>query len=156
MRVWGVTRSGKGDASLVEKIVSAAELGEALPHADYLVIAAPETPETKHLIGATEIARMKRGARLVNVGRGSLLDETVLVAALESGHLSGAALDVASVEPLPEKSPLWRAPNLFITPHTSAVSDRLWQRETDLLADLLEKWFSGRGMTNVVDLARGY
>jgi len=85
-----------------------------------------------------------------------LLDETVLVAALESGHLSGAALDVASVEPLPEKSPLWRAPNLFITPHTSAVSDRLWQRETDLLVDLLEKWFSGRGMTNVVDLARGY
>jgi len=156
MRVWGVTRSGKGDTSLAEKIVSVSELGDVLPHADYVVIAAPETPETKHLIGATEIARMKRGARLVNVGRGSLLDETALLAALENGHLSGAALDVTSVEPLPEKSPLWRAPNLFITPHTSAVSDRLWQRETDLLVDLLEKWFSGREMTNVVDLARGY
>ena len=99
---------------------------------------------------------MKRGARLVNVGRGSLLDETALLAALESGHLSGAALDVTSLEPLPEKSPLWRARNLFITPHTSAVSDRLWQRETDLLIDLLGKWFGGREMTNVVDLARGY
>jgi len=99
---------------------------------------------------------MKRGARLVNVGRGSLLDETALLAALENGHLSGAALDVTGVEPLPENSPLWRAPNLFITPHTSAVSDRLWQRETDLLVDLLGKWFSGREMTNVVDLARGY
>ena len=99
---------------------------------------------------------MKRGARLVNVGRGSLLDESALVAALESGCLSGAALDVTSVEPLSENSLLWRAPNLFITPHTSAVSDRLWQRETDLLVNLLEKWFSGCEMTNVVDLARGY
>ena len=156
MRVWGVTRSGKGDTSLAEKIVPASELGDLLPHADYVVIAAPETPETKHLIGATEIARMKRGARLINVGRGWLLDETALLAALENGHLSGAALDVTGVEPLPEKSPLWRAPNLLITPHTSAVSDRLWQRETDLLVDLLEKWFSGREMTKVVNLARGY
>jgi len=156
IRVWGVTRSGKGDASLVEKIVPASELGDVLPQADYVVIAAPETPETKHLIGVTEIAGMKRGARLVNVGRGSLLDETALLAALENGHLSGAALDVTSMEPLRENSPLWRAPNLFITPHTSAVSDRLWQRETDLLVDLLEKWFSGLEMTNVVDLARGY
>jgi phosphoglycerate dehydrogenase-like enzyme len=120
------------------------------------VIAAPETAETKHLMGAAEIARMKRGARLINVGRGSLLEEAALLAALDRGQLSGVALDVTSVEPLPENSPLWRAPNLFITPHTSAVSDRLWQRETELLVELLEKWFSGREMTNVVDLARGY
>jgi len=70
--------------------------------------------------------------------------------------LSGAALDVASIEPLPAESPLWKAPNLFITPHTSAVSDRLWQRETELLADLLDRWFGGREMKNIVDLARGY
>jgi len=156
MRVWGVTRSGKGDASLAEKIVPASQLNNVLPGADYVVIAAPETSETKNLIGSAEIARMKQGARLVNVGRGSLLDETALVGALESGQLSGAALDVTGVEPLAESSPLWRTPNLFITPHTSAVSDRLWTRETELLADLLEKWFSGREMTNVVDLARGY
>jgi phosphoglycerate dehydrogenase-like enzyme len=156
MRVWGVTRSGKGDAALAEKIVPASELRDVLPHADYVVIAAPETAETKHLIGAAEIARLKRGARLINVGRGSLLEEAALLAALDRGQLSGAALDVTSVEPLPENSPLWRAPNLFITPHTSAVSDRLWRRETELLVELLEKWFSGREMTNVVDLARGY
>lgn len=156
MRVWGVTRSGEGDTSMVEKIAPALELGDVLPHADYVVIAAPETSETRHLIGAPEIARMKRGARLVNVGRGSLLDEGALLGALEDGQLSGAALDVTGVEPLPESSPLWRAPNLFITPHTSAVSDRLWQRETDLLVDLLGKWFGGCEMTNVVDLARGY
>ena len=156
MRIWGVTRSGKGDLSFVERILPASNLHEALPEADYVVIAAPETPETKHLIGAKEISRMKCGARLINVGRGSLLDEFALIAALESGRLGGAALDVTGVEPLPENSPLWRAPNLFITPHTSAVSDRLWQRETALLTELLELWFSGREMKNVVDLAHGY
>ena len=156
MRVKGITRSGKGDTSFVEKILPARQLHEALSEADYVVIAAPETAETKHLIGAAEISRMKRGAHLINVGRGSLLDEAALIAALENGHLAGAAIDVTGIEPLPENSPLWKAPNLFITPHTSAVSDRLWQRETDLLVELLELWFSGREMKNVVDLARGY
>jgi len=156
MRVWGVTRSGKGDTTHAEKIVPAAQLEETLPHADYVVIAAPETTETRHLIGAAQIARMKPGARLINVGRGSLLDEAALIRALENGALGGAALDVTSVEPLPPDSPLWKAPNLFITPHTSAVSDRLWHRETALLMDLLERWFDGREMFNQIDFARGY
>jgi phosphoglycerate dehydrogenase-like enzyme len=156
MRVWGVTRSGKSDSPHAEKIVPASQLEEVLPHADYVVIAAPETYETRHLIGAPQIARMKPGARLINVGRGSLLDEAALVRALEAGVLGGAALDVTSVEPLPPDSPLWKASNLFITPHTSAVSDRLWDRETALLMDLLERWFDGRGMFNQVDFARGY
>jgi D-2-hydroxyacid dehydrogenase (NADP+) len=156
MRVWGVTRSGQGDTTYAEKIVPVSQLDEALPHADYVVIAAPETSETRHMIGAAQIACMKPGARLINVGRGSLLDESALIRALESGALGGAALDVTSVEPLPPESPLWRAPNLFITPHTSAVSDRLWHRETALLMDLLERWFDGREMFNQVDFARGY
>ncbi len=99
---------------------------------------------------------MKPGARLINVGRGSLLDEAALVRALETGALSGAALDVTSTEPLPPDSPLWKAPNLFITPHTSGVSDRLWQKETDLLMELLARWFDGRDLFNVVDFSRGY
>lgn len=156
MRILGITRSGRGETSFVEKILPAAGLLQALPEADYVVIAVPETAETKHLIGAKEISRMKRGARLINVGRGSLLDESALIAALESGHLAGAALDVTSAEPLPVNSPLWHAPNLFITPHTSAISDRLWGRQTTILVELLELWFSGREMKNVVDLARGY
>jgi D-2-hydroxyacid dehydrogenase (NADP+) len=156
MRVWGVTRSGKGDTAHAEKILPSIQLEEALPHADYVVIAAPETVETRHLIGAAQIARMKPGARLINVGRGSLLDESALISALEKGALGGAALDVTGVEPLPPESPLWKTPNLFITPHTSAVSDRLWHRETTLLMDLLERWFDGREMFNQVDFARGY
>ena len=156
MKVWGVTRSGKGDQSHVEKIFAAAQLQQALLDADYVLICAPETTETKHLIGAAETARMKRGARLINVGRGSLLDEAVLLAALESGALGGAALDVAQAEPLPPESPLWKAPNLFITPHTSGVSDRLWDRQAAILIELLERWFEGRELFNQVDFARGY
>lgn len=156
MRVWGVTRSGKGDATHADKILPAALLKDALPHADYIVIAAPETPETKHLIGAEQIARMKRGARLINIARGSLLDESALLAALQNAHLSGAALDVASAEPLPADSPLWKAPNLFLTPHVSGVSDHLWQRETELLLGLLDDWFAAKELSNRVDVLRGY
>jgi len=156
MRVWGVTRSGEGDGAHVEKLFPAARLHEALPEADYVVISAPETAETKHLIGAPELAKMKRGARLINVGRGSLLDEEALIRGLESGALGGAAIDVAQTEPLPGDSRLWKTPNLLITPHTSALSERLWIRQAALLVDLLERWFSGQEMFNVVDLARGY
>jgi len=156
MRVWGVTRSGKGDATHAERILAAKDLHQALPEADYVLIAAPETAETKHLIGAAQIANMKRGARLINVGRGSLLDESALIHALENGSLGGAALDVAEIEPLPAESPLWRTPNLMITPHTSGVSDRLWNRQTSILMELLERWFDGRELFNRVDFARGY
>jgi phosphoglycerate dehydrogenase-like enzyme len=156
MRVWGVTRSGEGDRTHAERIFSAAKLHEALPDADCVLISAPETLETKYLMGAAQIARMKRGARMINVGRGSLLDEAALVQALESGALGGAALDVTETEPLPAESPLWKAPNLFITPHTSGVSDRLWDRQTAILISLLERWFDGREMFNRVDFARGY
>ena len=156
MRVWGVTRSGDGDTSLAERIAPASALQEVLPEADYIVIAAPETTDTKHLVGPNEISKMKSGARLLNLGRGSLLDEAALITALESGHLAGAALDVSSIEPLPSESPLWKAPNLFITPHTSGVSERLWERQTEMLLNLLELWFSGQEMKNVVDLNRGY
>ncbi len=156
MQVWGVTRSGKGEREHVEKIFAAAQLSEALPSADYVLICAPETAETKYLIGAAEITKMKRGARLINVGRGSLLDEAALVRALENGALGGAALDVAATEPLPPESPLWKAPNLFITPHTSGVSDRLWDRQAAILIELLERWFDGQELFNQVDFARGY
>jgi D-2-hydroxyacid dehydrogenase (NADP+) len=156
MRVWGVTRSGKGDSTLAEKIVPAPQLENVLPEADYVVLAAPETPETQQLMGASQIAKMKPGARLINVARGSLLDEAALVRALENGALGGAALDVTGKEPLLPESPLWKAPNLLITPHTSGVSDRLWHRQTALLLDLLERWFDGRDLFNQVDFARGY
>jgi phosphoglycerate dehydrogenase-like enzyme len=156
MRVWGVTRSGKGDATHAEEILPVAQLEDALPHADFVVLSAPDTQETQQLIGPAQIAKMKPGARLINVGRGSLLDEAALIRALETGALGGAALDVAATEPLPAESRLWKTPNLLITPHVSGVSDRLWQKETKLLMDLLGRWFDGRDLFNVVDFSRGY
>jgi phosphoglycerate dehydrogenase-like enzyme len=156
MRVWGVSRSGKGDASLTEKIVPISQLHEVLPQADFVVVSAPETSETKRLIGAPEFARMKPSARLINVARGALLDQSALLAALQQETIAGAALDVTDPEPLPATDPLWKAPNLLITPHTSAISDRLWTRQTSLLLDLLERWFAGRELFNQVDLHRGY
>jgi phosphoglycerate dehydrogenase-like enzyme len=156
MRVWGVSRSGKGDATLAEKIVPVAQLREVLSRADYVVVSAPETPETHHLIGAPEIALLKPTACLLNVARGSLLDQTALISALHQGRLAGAALDVTDPEPLPADHPLWKTPNLFLTPHTSAISDRLWPRQTALFLDLLQCWFDGRDLFNLVDLHRGY
>ena len=156
MRIWGVSRSGKGDLRLAEKIVSVSQLREALPHADFVVVSAPETQETRHLIGAREIALMKPTARLVNVARGSLVDQAALIAALQSKKLAGAALDVTDPEPPSCDDGLWKAPNLFLTPHTSAISDRLWTRQSTLLLDLLERWFDGRELFNQVDFGRGY
>lgn len=156
MHVWGVSRTGKGDATLAEKIVPISQLREVLPHADYVVVSAPETPETHHLIGAEELALLKPTAYLLNVARGSLLDQSALIAALEKRKIAGAALDVSDPEPLPADNLLWRTPHLFLTPHTSAISDRLWPRQTDLLLDLLQHWFAGRELFNQVDLSRGY
>jgi len=156
MRIWAVTRSGKADASLAERVFPAAELDAALPSADYVILAAPETPETHHLIGARQFAAMKPRAILVNVARGALLDQAALVTALETRQIGGAALDVASPEPLPPESPLWSLENVFITPHTSGISERIWQRETELLMDNLERWFRGEPLRNQVDVARGY
>lgn len=156
MRIWAVTHSGKADGSLAERVFPAAQLKAALPDADYVILAAPETPETHHLMGAEQLAAMKPSAILVNVARGSLVDQDALIAALEKRAIAGAALDVASPEPLPPESPLWSLNNVFITPHTSGISDRIWQRQTELLIDNLERWFKGEPLRNRVDLARGY
>ncbi len=156
MRVWAVTRSGRAEEGLAEQVFPASKLDEALPHADFVVLAAPETPETRKLIGAREFALMKASAYFLNVSRGALVDEPALISALEQRKIAGAALDVASQEPLPPESPLWRLDNAFITPHMSAVSEHLWERQTDLLMENLERWFAGRELLNRVDLNRGY
>src|SRR5260370_40456367 len=98
---WGVSRSGKGDASLAEKIVPIAQLHEVLSHADFVVVSAPETPETMHLIGAPDLARMKPTARLINVARGTLLDQSALLATLQQTKIGRPPLDATHPHPLP-------------------------------------------------------
>ncbi|HKV29195.1 MAG TPA: D-2-hydroxyacid dehydrogenase [Candidatus Acidoferrales bacterium] len=156
MRIWGVTRSGRGDAQLAERILPVTQLANALPHADFIVLAAPETVETRQMIGANEFALMKPEAYLINVARGTLVDEAALAAALRARTIAGAAIDVATEEPLLPQNPLWNLDNIFITPHVSAVSERLWARQADLLMENLERWFDGRELINRVDLQRGY
>lgn len=159
MKIWAVTRSGRvaqDVTGLVDRVFTAAQLDEALTGADFVVLAAPETPETFHLINARRLALMKPAAYLVNVARGSLVDEAALVEALTRRAIAGAALDVVEQEPLPPSSPLWPLENCFLTPHVSGATEFLWDRQTDLLVENLNRWFSGRELINRVDLARGY
>jgi phosphoglycerate dehydrogenase-like enzyme len=156
MQIWAVTRSGKGDSNLADRILPASRLDEVLHEADYVVLAAPETPETYHLIGQKQLQQMKPTAFLINVARGSLIDEAALVETLERRAIAGAALDVAEQEPLPPEHALWSLDNVLITPHISAVSEYLWDRQTELLLDNLDRWFSGGELRNRVDLKRGY
>jgi len=156
VRIWGVTRSGNGDAQLAERIFASTDLHQLLPQADFVILAAPETPATRKMIGAPEFALMKPSAYLINVARGTLVDQAALAAALRARVIAGAAVDVTEEEPLPAEDPLWKLDNVFITPHVSAITDRLWQRQTDLLMENLERWFDGRELLNRVDLKKGY
>ncbi|MDQ3557172.1 MAG: D-2-hydroxyacid dehydrogenase, partial [Gemmatimonadota bacterium] len=133
---------------------------DALPRllaaSDALVIALPETEATRGMIGAAQLALLRPGAVLVNVGRGAVVDEAALAEALRSGGLRGAALDVFAREPLPADSPLWTLSNVLVLPHVSGTSARFWRRQTDLLVDNLRRFLSGRPLRNVVRKDAGY
>jgi len=131
-------------------------LATLLAESDFLVVCAPATSQTRGIIDRDNIARMKDGAVLINVARGSLVDEPALVQALWSGKLRGAALDVVADEPLPEDSPLWELPNVLITPHVSAVTRGYWRRQVQLIVWNLQRLEEGRGLLNEVDKQAGY
>lgn len=156
VRVWAVTRSGRADPELAERSFSIDKLHEALPHADYVVIAAPDVPETRGMIGAKELALMKPTAYLMNVARGTIIDENAMIDALSRKAIAGAMLDVTTKEPLAPESPLWKLENAFITPHMSALSERIWERQEELLELNVDRWFSGAELLNRVNLSHGY
>jgi phosphoglycerate dehydrogenase-like enzyme len=134
-----------------------AALDAEIPRADLLILAAPQTPHTRGLIGRERIARLPGGAIVVNVGRGALLDEEALADAVEEGALRGAVLDVFAEEPLPAASRLWALPSVLITPHVSAVSPNgFWRRELDLLLDNWRRYVHGEPLRNLVDKRAGY
>ena len=122
----------------------------------FLVLAAPHTPETEGIIGAGEIAAMKRGAVLINIGRGQLVDEPALIRALEDGRLAGAALDVFQAEPPPEDSPLWDITNVIISPHSASAVTQENARVTELFCDNLRRYLGGRPLRNVLDTVNLY
>jgi phosphoglycerate dehydrogenase-like enzyme len=151
---------GKGSLAERIKILRGKSAIEALlERSDVIVVSAPETPETRGMIGEREIGFMKPGALVINVSRGRLIDEAALVKALGEGRLRGAGLDVFAEEPLPSDDPLWRLPNVLITPHVSGVTRGFWRRETDLILRNLGRYLAGSptaAWENVVDKRAGY
>lgn len=159
VRVVGVrSRPGDADPASVhaDELHGIDALPALLPRADFLVLAAPHTPETEGMIGAAELAALPPGSALINVGRGALVDEDALAASLASGHLGGAYLDVFETEPLPPDSPLWDMPNALVSPHSASTSDRENGRIVDLFCENLRRWGAGEPLLNVLDPQRGY
>jgi phosphoglycerate dehydrogenase-like enzyme len=155
VRVAGVKRTvHKDDAAwgYADELYATRDLHAALREADYVVATLPGTPETYHLLDAEAILAMKQGAYLVNVGRGLVVDEGALVEALESGHLSGAALDVFEKEPLPEGSPLWDLENAIISSHsTASVPGRANELLVELFTNNLRRYLNGEPLINELD-----
>jgi phosphoglycerate dehydrogenase-like enzyme len=140
----------------VDAVVGPGELDRMLAEVDALVVTAALTSETEGVLDARALARMKRGAWLVNVARGKILREADLVEALRSGHLGGAALDVFESEPLPRASPLYTLDHVLLTPHVSGLSRGFWPREMRLFRANLARFREGRPLLNLVDPSRGY
>lgn len=155
MRVWAVNRSGRA-VPHVERVVSGDGWRDLLPETDMLVLAAPLTAATRGLVGARELALLPRHAWLINIARGSIVDEPALIEALRGGTLAGAALDTFTSEPLPPDSPLWTLPNVIVSPHHSGSSPHSEERALDLFIDNLQRFVSGAELRNVVDLEAGY
>lgn len=155
MRVIGINRTGRRVVGF-EQVKSANYLPWLLSQSDIVVITLPLTEQTDNLIGARQFALMKKGAYLINIARGAIVDQQALVNSLKSGHLAGAGLDVFTIEPLPENSPLWRTANVIITPHTAGMMPDYYRKITTLFLDNLEKYIKGRKLCGIVDKEKGY
>jgi phosphoglycerate dehydrogenase-like enzyme len=157
MRTIGLRRRPEPTPEVDETLTGIDGLARLLAESDWVVVAAALTGETRHLIGAGELAQMKPTARLINVARGPLVDEDALTAALRDGHLAGACLDVFAKEPLPVESPLWDLPNVYVTSHNATGwTAGLRRRQLELLVANLRRYLAGEPLEGVVDVARGY
>jgi D-2-hydroxyacid dehydrogenase (NADP+) len=157
MRVIGLRRrAGALPPDGFDYVFGSEDLPAALADADHVVLTLPNTPRSRGLFDAAAFAAMKPGAAIYNVGRGQVIGTTALIAALESGHLGGAGLDVTDPEPLPADSPLWDMENVLITAHTSGATPRYWERQADLIAENIRRIQRGDAPRNLVDLEAGY
>jgi phosphoglycerate dehydrogenase-like enzyme len=155
MRVLGVKRTVREDDpawSHADELYETGRLHDALGEADYVAVTLPGTPETERLLDGEAMGMIKEGAYFANVGRGKVVDEEALVEALRSGRLSGAALDVFEVEPLPEESPLWELENVIISPHSTDVVPALINRaQTELFCENLRRYLAEEPLLNILD-----
>lgn len=157
VEVTGVSRrAGVEVPSGFKTVVPVGHLDDAIGGADLLVVSCPLTRETRGLVGRRELALLKTGAIVTNIGRGPVIDETALLEAIETGHLSGAVLDVFDEEPLPSGSPFWELPNVLVSPHSASTVANENARLVDLFIDNLRRFLDGEPLINRYHPDRGY
>jgi glyoxylate/hydroxypyruvate reductase A len=157
MEVWGMRRRPNGEApNGVHRLICRSELREALREVDSLVLACPLTRETHHLIGREELEALPNSSIVVNVARGAVVDEGALIDTLERGEIRGAALDVFEHEPLPPENPLWRLPNVLVSPHSASTVGGENARIVEIFVENLRRYLDGRPLRNEFVPERGY
>jgi phosphoglycerate dehydrogenase-like enzyme len=149
-------RPAYGVIGHVDRVYGKDELDVFLGQCHVIVVAAPLTPETHGLLGAAQFAQLPNGAIVVNVGRAKIIETDALIEALKSGHLGGASLDVFPQEPLPAEHPLWKTPNVILTPHTSGFRRGHWDEVVDLYAENIQRWLKGEPLKYRIEPELGY
>lgn len=154
----GYMPEGLGDpeGNLFKRLYPIEALKSMLKECDFVIVSLPLTPQTRGMIGAEELKAMKPGAFLVDCGRGGIVDHAALLQALQEKHLAGAALDVFPQEPLPADNPIWKQPNVIVSPHVAGISKNFDAHATDLFAANLRRYIDGAAVYNRFDLEKGY
>ncbi|MBQ4497776.1 MAG: D-2-hydroxyacid dehydrogenase, partial [Spirochaetaceae bacterium] len=157
-RITGVCRSGKSSQAVYDEVLPVSKLEQILPETDLLAMSLPATPETKNIMSKEKLSLLPKGAYIVNVGRGSAIDEDALAELLESGCLAGAALDVFQKEPLPQESKLWKTKNLLITPHVAGNMTLAYTKDknVEMFVEDLHNFSAGKPLRYLVDRKLGY
>ena len=156
MQVWGVVRRPREKPDYVDRLFVAGREDTLIRRADLLVLALPRTADTDGYIGERRLRRMKSSAILINIGRGSLIQESALVRALREGWIAGAGLDVFAAEPLPRSSPLWSMPRVVVSPHVGGAHPDYMPRSAALFIDNLGRYLRGKKLDNEIDRESGY
>ena len=157
-KIVGICRSGKSEETCYDMVLPIAELDKVLSETDLLAMSLPDTPETRGILSKERLDLLPKGAYIVNVGRGSAIDEDALADLLDQEYLGGAALDVFQTEPLPEESRLWKTKNLLITPHLAGnlTLDYTLDTNVDMFCEDLLNYAAERPLKHLVDRKRGY
>ena len=156
MKVIGVDVRDIPVSTNVQRVVPPDMLDEVLPEADVVFVSVPHTPKSQGMMGAREFELMKKGSYFIAMSRGKIYDHNALVKALDSKRLAGAGLDATDPEPLPKGHPLWKFPNVVITPHTSGGSDNLQARLDHIVKENIRRFGAGLPLLNVVDKKEGF
>ena len=156
MYVIGIREHPERGPAGAHEVLGYDSLDKTIQRSDFVVLAAPLTPQTKHLIDGRRLQLFKPDAYLINVSRGAMLDEAALISALKNRQLGGVALDVFEEEPLPRRSPLWKMPQVLITPHIAFLNSKVWERHYSAFTDNLRRYLAGETLQGTINKKQGY